>query len=107
VVNEPHLTETRESLGDETFENLRSRFVKEAKDLISWFTAQSATDLSEVAVRTHKVAGSAAIFGADRFRDALKSIETAAKQGDADFVIAVQQELISIWKLTETALETD
>lgn len=107
MINQAHIAETRDSLGQETFEKLRSRFVQEAEDLIDWFASNGATDLSEIASRTHKVAGSAAVFGADPFREALRSIENAAKQDDDDFVTAAQRNLADVWKLTARALEID
>jgi len=106
ILNEAHLTETKESLGGATFEALKSRFKTEAEDLVVWLSQDSSTDLAEIAARTHKVAGSAAVFGAEGFRNALKSIEIAARQGETEQAMAAQQGLKSIWKLTETVLNT-
>lgn len=105
-INVSNLAETREGLGEEAFESLKLRFRTEADDLVVWLTSRTDVNLTEIAARTHKVAGSAAVFGAEEFRNALKAIETAAQQGDTDQVRTAQRELQGIWKLTESALNT-
>lgn len=74
MINEAHFAETRDGLDPETFGKLKSRFAQEAEELIDWLVTQEASDLSEIATRTHKVAGSAAVFGAAPFREALRAI---------------------------------
>lgn len=105
LINAAHIDETRHALGEETFEKLRSRFIKEAQDLIAWLNTDAGTDLADIRSRTHKLAGSAAVFGTDPFRDALKSLEAAAKNDDAEFIISAKDELSKVWKLTEGALD--
>ncbi|UWR22003.1 PAS domain-containing hybrid sensor histidine kinase/response regulator [Sulfitobacter sp. S190] len=107
MLDAAHMSETRDSLGNETFERLLSRFEQEAEDLIDWLATHDASDLAEIASRTHKVAGSAAVFGAGPFREALRAIETAAKRGDVDFIVAARGDLVDVWKSTARALESD
>lgn len=107
MIDAAHIAETRDSLGDEVFDTLRSRFTQEAEDFITWFTNEDPDDLSEVASRAHKVAGSAAVFGAGSLREALLNVETAAKKCDAGGVDALRQDTNTIWKLTAIALDSE
>ncbi|KAG1655712.1 Sensor histidine kinase AruS [Nymphon striatum] len=82
LIDHDHSAETREALGEETFTKLRSRFVSEVDELHTWVASEVPRDFLEVASRSHKVAGSAAVFGATELREALKALETSAKMGD-------------------------
>ena len=104
MIHAAHIAETRDGLGAEMFEKQKLRFAQEAEQLVDWLGSQGAGDLPEVVSRAHKVAGSAAVFGANPFREALRSIEIAAKRGDIDFVVEAQQELGEIWQSTVNAL---
>ena len=106
TIDRAHVSETRDGLGAETFETLKSRFVQEAEALIEWLNTDDLSDLSDVASRTHKVAGSAAVFGAVSFRDVLRSIENAAKTGDGEFIVAARPDLKEVWRSTEKELAT-
>jgi len=104
MIDAGHIAETREGLGPDVFHTLQGRFIAEAEEFICWFAEENADDLSEVASRAHKVAGSAAVFGASAFRDLLKNVETAAKQGDAKRVGALRNDMTEVWRLTAAAL---
>ncbi|MDP5360068.1 MAG: Hpt domain-containing protein, partial [Paracoccaceae bacterium] len=56
------------------------------------------------AARAHKVAGSAAVFGAVQLREALKLIEQAAKAGDNATIERVVFGLNGVWRDTKIAL---
>ena len=101
LVDHNHSAETREALGEETFVKLRSRFVSEVEELHLWITSDVTQDLLEVAARSHKVAGSAAVFGATQLREALKTMENAAKKGDSADVLACIKDFSDIWSRTK------
>ncbi|MEJ6399105.1 ATP-binding protein [Yoonia sp. 208BN28-4] len=107
VIDTAHLAETRDTLGDASFSTLRSRFAQEADAFMDWLGDRETTDMSEIASRAHKVAGSAAVFGAVFFRDTLREIEVAAKAGDADLIATLRQDVVEVWRHTALALKAD
>ena len=99
-----HSAETREALGEDAFVKLRARFMLEVEDLVGWLQSDEKQDYLEVAERAHKVAGSAAVFGAVQLREALKSIEDAAKSGDNASIERIVFGLHGVWRDTKIAL---
>lgn len=106
LVNHSHSAETRDALGEETFVKLRSRFVGEVEELHAWFGSDEVQDFLEVASRSHKVAGSAAVFGADQLRETLKAIEISAKKGDSQAIKEQISALGPIWLRTKSELSS-
>ncbi len=104
MINNDHIAETRDALGEETFVKLRSRFVAEVDDFQDWLSTEDVRDYLEIANRAHKVAGSAAVFGADHLRNTLKGIENAAKVGDVATIKAGISEFDGIWKKTKSQM---
>ncbi|MEP1586208.1 MAG: ATP-binding protein [Tateyamaria sp.] len=104
MFNINHIAETREALGEVTFAKLRSRFVSETDDFQDWLRTQTTQDYLEIAARAHKVAGSAAVFGADPLRSSLKAVENAAKVGDVEAIKDGISLLDNIWKQTKSQL---
>ncbi|WP_348539084.1 ATP-binding protein [Ruegeria sp. R8_1] len=76
------LAELRNSVGPEVFARLYAKFIAEGDELVGQFEtgAFDQSELSEIAQACHKLAGSAATFGAAEFREALIAVETAAKE---------------------------
>nr|WP_268821566.1 ATP-binding protein [Octadecabacter dasysiphoniae] len=103
-INAAHIAETRDALGEETFAKLKARFVTEVDELHAWFMSPDAQDFLEIAARSHKVAGSASVFGADHLRESLKSIEAAAKLGDTTAINATIQDCMHTWRKTKKDL---
>ena len=104
LINHSHSAETREALGEKEFVKLRLRFVNEVDNFFDWLGADVTHDFLEVASRSHKVAGTAAVFGADQLREALKGIETSAKRGESHGVQARTKTAGSVWKHTKSIL---
>lgn len=98
--------ELRENLGADAFDKLLGRFLEEADSLVDDLAAQDTgqEDLSTLVVRVHKVAGSAAVFGAGRFRKLLNEAERAADRGDSRALNAVLPRLAPCWKATRPRL---
>lgn len=61
-------------------------------------------DYLEVSAYAHKVAGSAAVFGADQLRYTLKAIEAAAKVGDVKAIEDQALTFRTIWQKTKLQL---
>lgn len=101
VVDADHTAETRLALGEVAFAKLTSQFSHEVEDLLQWLGSDDAHDYLDVASRSHKVAGSAAVFGATALREALKVIETAAKTGDHATLRREINTLAPIWSATK------
>ena len=103
-VSHEHSAETREALGEEAFVKLRTRFMHEVDDLMAWLQSDEPQDYLEIAARSHKVAGSAAVFGALELRETLRSIEVAAKTGDNATIERIVFGLNGVWRDTKIAL---
>ncbi len=104
LIDHDHIAETREALGEETFTKLKSRFVSEVDELQTWIASDISRDFLEVASRSHKVAGSAAVFGATQLREVLKSMEAAAKMGDASSINKYINDFADIWPQSKQQL---
>lgn len=103
-ISHDHSAEARAALGEVAFVKLRGHFVNEVDDLISWLQSDDTQDYIEIAGRSHKVAGSASVFGAVQLNEALKTLEVAAKSGDHAKVERIVFGLGSIWSDTKAAL---
>ena len=101
--NSPHANEMRDLIGEEKYNKLRARFVEEVEALHSWLAKKTPTDLPEVAKRAHKVAGSAATFGATDYRTALITVENVAKAGRTDELGSAIAALGPIWDTTQSS----
>ena len=91
------VAEMREVVGP-TFVSLLDRFETETDALLDWLETEP--PIGEVRARVHKVAGSAAIFGAKEFRAELAAVENAAQAGTRDDL----SRLPALWHETRTAL---
>ena len=76
------LAELKDSLGPEVFARLHSKFIAEGDEFVARLRtgAFDHSDLDQIARACHKLAGSAATFCAEEFREALIAVETAAKE---------------------------
>lgn len=101
-----HLDEMRDNLGEDVFSKLLARFVSESGALIKELCQndKSQTPLPELAAQIHKVAGSAAVFGATAFRQALLGLEDAAKAEDAVSFSMLTEQLGQVWRKTRAEL---
>lgn len=79
---------------------LLKRFDSEGDEFLEWAATDGAENLADLQMRSHKMAGSAAIFGPPELREALITLEQAAKSGDADASRANIEQLCSIWQTT-------
>ncbi|WP_245882660.1 ATP-binding protein [Yoonia sediminilitoris] len=103
-VESEHQNEMREVLGAAAFDKLRGSFMVEAENLNRWLQLDDLQDLPEIAVRCHKIAGSAAVFGATQYRDALIAVENAADSGQPDSVRLTIGAIESVWLTTKASL---
>jgi PAS domain S-box-containing protein len=104
LIDHSHSAETREALGGEMFVSLRSRFVNEVDNLLVWLGGDETHDFLEVASRSHKVAGTAAVFGAARLRQALNGIEASAKRGESQNIDEQTKTAGSVWLRTKSEM---
>ncbi len=103
-VSQSHLDELRETVGDDVFGQLATRFSNDVDTLISTLTDPSQQDYKTLITRTHQTAGSAASFGATDLRAVLNRIENALKKADADALTEACEELSPIWHETREKL---
>jgi CheY-like chemotaxis protein/anti-sigma regulatory factor (Ser/Thr protein kinase) len=104
LINYSHSAETREALGEEMFVKLRLRFFNEVDNLIAWLGADETHDFLEVASWSHKVAGTAAVFGAERLRETLNGIEASAKRGESQNIDEQTKTAGSVWQRTKSEM---
>jgi PAS domain S-box-containing protein len=104
LINYSHSAETREALGEEMFVKLRLRFFNEVDNLIAWLGADETHDIHEVASWSHKVAGTAAVFGAERLRETLNGIEASAKRGESQNIDEQTKTAGSVWQRTKSEM---
>ena len=104
LIDHDHNAEMRDVLGDDGYARLLVRFTQEAEDVLVWLQQATDAELTEIAAQSHKVAGSAAFFGAKALQEQLKGIETAAKAGDRDTVTALVAGLDGTWAQSRDAL---
>jgi len=97
VLDLDHLADLRAAVGP-TFGPLLERFETETDALLIWLEGEPPID--EIRARVHKVAGSAAAFGATRFRAELVAIENAAQDG----IRGDTSRIGSLWQDTRAAL---
>lgn len=105
ILNLAHCKETRDAVGSEAFGTLFLRFSDEVDACVDWLQSPDANDLEQIASRAHKVAGSAAIFGAVALREALKAIEASAKSGDPEGALAQCKSISVVWARTKSAMK--
>jgi PAS domain S-box-containing protein len=76
------LAELKNSVGSAVFARLHTKFIAEGDKFVEQLEtgAFDQSDLNQIAQACHKLAGSAATFGAEEFREALIAVETAAKE---------------------------
>ena len=91
-----HLSETQDMLGHDGYAKMLSKFDAEAAEFMDWVTPAQPNE--DIAVRAHKVAGAAAIFGATGFRQALLTLEQAAKAGNGAEVETLLAEVLKTGK---------
>ena len=106
IATETHVAEElRSTLGAEALARLLTRFGTEVGEMIALAGNLDATDLGALAATAHKIAGSAALFGATGLRDALLCIETAAGSHERDKVRTFLSALPAIWNETRCAFD--
>ena len=103
-IEDEHQNEVREVLGGEAYNKLRDGFITEVEDLHNWLQIDDLRDLPDIAARCHKIAGSAAVFGAAHYRKALVAVENAANSGQVESVTSTISALEPIWTTTKANL---
>jgi len=93
-----------EDLSRETVSQLLIRFLAEGDQVIASLTEHS-LPLPDARASAHKLAGSAAAFGAIGLRNKLTEVQTHADAGRAAEVAATCETLPGLWDETRTALE--
>jgi CheY-like chemotaxis protein len=104
VVDDGHITEAREALGGDAYDKLLMRFILEVDELIGWLKSTNSQEWEEIITRTHKVAGSASVFGAIELRSHLKELEEAAKLNKDQEIQSLIGLLPKTWQSTKLAL---
>ncbi|EEX11371.1 sensory box histidine kinase/response regulator [Ruegeria lacuscaerulensis ITI-1157] len=101
-----HIGDLRASLGADVFDRLLGKYLSEGDAVVAQLAGLDGgeADLDQVAQECHKLAGSAATFGAMGFRDALIAIEMAAKSADREQVAHLLRSLPEEWERAKAAL---
>lgn len=101
-----HIEDLRTSLGADVFDRLLAKYLSEGDAVVAQLAQLDGgeADLDQVAQECHRLAGSAATFGAMGFRDALIAIEMAAKSADRQQVADLLNGLPEVWEWAKAAL---
>ncbi|MEI4488005.1 ATP-binding protein [Frigidibacter sp. MR17.14] len=83
---------------------LLGRFVEQADALMESLAGAGAAEGTATLQAIHRLAGSAATFGAERLHAELQAIETAAKRGDTAPLRAAGQTLPPLWAATRAEI---
>lgn len=101
-----HIGDLRASLGADVFDRLLAKYLSEGDAVVAQLAQLDGgeADLDRVAQECHRLAGSAATFGAMGFRDALIAIEMSAKSADRQQVADLLTGLPEVWERAKAAL---
>ena len=107
MVDPAQVEEMRENVGADVFATFLARFIDETDALLGAWTGTTMQDglPADMADEAHKIAGSAAVFGAVALRAALLSVEDLAREGRAEDLRAMLPELAQTWTATREALK--
>jgi HPt (histidine-containing phosphotransfer) domain-containing protein len=92
-------------LGVIALQKLLARFKDDVEQALTLLSAEPMPDPVDVQNRAHKIAGSAAYFGALDLRQALLVVDEAAKKQDHDAMKAAIAALPQVWKTSLPKLE--
>ncbi|MEP3391926.1 MAG: ATP-binding protein [Litoreibacter sp.] len=100
------LNELRTNLGEAAFYRLLARFVIEADAFVDNYVPSSVemTEHPQLALECHKLAGSAAMFGARDLHDVLIAIESTINDGGQVDVYSMMQRVKTVWAATKADL---
>ncbi|MCH2093806.1 MAG: ATP-binding protein [Rhodobacteraceae bacterium] len=98
------MAQMRDELGDTVYDLLKDRFLGEGNALAVWLE-NGPVDMTEMANRCHRSAGSAAVFGALGFRDELIALEQAAKAKDVTRVASLVPNALAEWAKVEAVVQ--
>ncbi len=90
-------------VGDDAYAILMKKFIDEVEGFIDWLP-ETADEQDEIRDRAHKVAGSAAVFGATALREKLKALENEAKSRTLSDLETHRRELLQTWEATRSTL---
>jgi PAS domain S-box-containing protein len=99
------LDDLRDMLGVIALQKLLARFKDDVEQAITLLSAEPTPNPVDVQNRAHKIAGSAAYFGAIDLRQALLVVDEAAKKQDHDAMKAAIAALPQVWKTSLQKLE--
>ncbi|MFC3613028.1 ATP-binding protein [Lutimaribacter marinistellae] len=99
------LSAMRDTMGDAAVAKLLRKFLDEGEAILARLgRVGPGADLPAVAAECHKLAGSAAMFGATELRDVLVGTEVAAKSGAVTEVSAKAEQAKAVWAATKQRL---
>jgi CheY-like chemotaxis protein len=102
LIDEETLSDLSSALSEEVFARTLRRFVDEVGTVVPELSEMIGdSELKAVGAKAHKLAGSAAIVGAERMHAILRNVEDSCRAGD----IGTARSLILV-ELAEAALET-
>jgi len=93
-----HANDMRTVMSEADYQALRARFVREVEDFHARLSADTVPTLAQIAQDSHKIAGSATVFGAMDYAENLRDLENAAKREDALAMQSCQERLAETWK---------
>ncbi|CUH62457.1 Aerobic respiration control sensor protein ArcB [Thalassovita gelatinovora] len=100
-----HLRQVMQSLGPQKGHKLIEDFCLEARDVLAGLDQTDWQTSGDIAIRLHRLAGTAALSGAKRFRTALNQMESSLQAGDRQDLSKWAPFLSSLWAETRAELK--
>jgi PAS domain S-box-containing protein len=100
-----HLDDLCDILGVDTMETLLERFRQEVNSTLDYLNDHAGHSFSEIAEQAHRIAGSAATFGATALQSALIEVEQATKKNDVARMEGAIAALPKVWRVTRPLLQ--
>lgn len=107
AVDISQLAELSADISPEHLSQMFKMFRSDADALVAKLASgpASAINQAETVAEIHKLSGSAAVFGADRFRARLRELQDLGKAGQATEATAKLQELQATWQQAQNAFD--
>ena len=102
-----YLDALRDTLGVGALKSLLERFKQEVDGTLDFLNDPAGHSFGEIASQAHRIAGSAAMFGATALRSALIEVEQAAKMKDQARMEGAIAVLPEVWRVTRPLIQPE
>ncbi|WP_323781921.1 ATP-binding protein [Thalassovita sp.] len=105
LLDQAHLRQVIQNLGPDKGRELIKDFCREVQEVLAGLDQTDWQVPGDIAIKLHRLAGTAAITGAERFRAALNQMESSLQTGDDCDLNNLGPIISSLWNDTRTELK--